>query len=61
MITVYTPDGEHEHEDAVRVSTDEANNLVIYEGKDADLLTRIYAAGAWLEVAIDYGKSRNQP
>lgn len=54
MIVIHTVDDVHSADDAARVATDEHNNLVIYAGRDADQITRIFARGVWQHVEVDY-------
>ena len=54
MIVVYTTDEDsHDHPDATRFSTDEHNNLCVFEGKSGDRLRAVFLAGFWLRVEVE--------
>lgn len=54
MIVVDVGDGGVvECADATRFSTDEHNNLLLWTGRDADRLTRVFAQGVWCGVDVE--------
>lgn len=53
MIVVHTHDEEVDCEGASRFSTDEHNNLCIFEGKSGDRLRAVFNASAWVKVVVE--------
>ena len=53
IINVVDHDGvDHPFPEANRFSTDEANNLCVYQGPDADQLVNVFATGWWREAGL---------
>jgi hypothetical protein len=59
MITVTDSDGHtHEFEDASKISTDEHNNLEVFEGKPGqERLAFLFNRTHWQVTEVDYGES----
>lgn len=58
MSAIVVVDGsgvEHEFADATRFSTDDYNNLCLFEGSQADRLVHVFAAGWWREAGVSDG------
>jgi hypothetical protein len=53
MIFVETAGGDEEFADATRFSTDEHNNLQLWDGPEAERLVQVFARGHWKSAGVD--------
>lgn len=53
MIVVHTAEEVTECDGASRFSTDEHNNLCVFEGKNGDRLRAVFNSSSWVKVVVE--------